>query len=573
MVRFFRTSILNLRRLAAEPLLLIVVAAIFASLFIFIVLPMWRVLVACFVADGHISFGALASVLTKSYNIVPFLHSITLGFWVALLGTAVGYIFAFSLTRIRMPAAPFFRIVATFPIISPPFVVSMSAILLLGRNGTLTHLIDKYLGINLYALGFDIFGLGGLILVETLAYFPTAFLLLIGVLNAIDPALEEAALDLGASRWRVFRTVTFPLSLPGIAASFLLIFIESLADFGNPMILSGRYNVLPTQAYLLITGALHDFAGGSLLAIMLLVPSLIAFFIQKYYLERRSFVTVTGKPAAGRIKEMPGYTRATLFFTCCLFVGVIFIFYGMIIYGSFTRQWGADSTLTFSNYRELFERGSEYLTYIKASLLLSAVATPLTGIFGMIVAYLVVRRQFPGRGALELISMLTFALPGTIVGIGYILAFNQPPLMLQGTAAIIVLMLLFRNAPVGIQAGVASLRQIDRSIEEASLDLGASSIATFFRITLPLIASAFFAGLAYSFVKSMTAVSAVIFVASGKWTLITIAILDAVEGSDYSQAAALSIVLILFVLAALGVLQLLVGRLGRGGLVRTGATA
>lgn len=562
----FRQSVLDVRRMAGEPALLVTVGLIFTALAIFILFPLFRVLETCMMEEGRFIGGTFVDTITRPYNIVPFLHSVTLGFWVAVLGTAIGYLFAFSITRTSLPGAGFFRVMATFPIISPPFVVSMAAILMLGRNGVITNLLFNTVGLDLYGMGFDIFGLGGLVLVETLAYFPTAFLLLLGVLNAIDPTLEEAALDLGASRLRVFFTVTLPLSLPGIAASMLLLFIESLADFGNPMILSGRYNVLPTQAYILITGALHDYAGGSTLAIMLLLPSLIAFFFQKFYLERRSFVTVTGKPASGRAKEFPLITRLSLFTGCTAVVGVIALFYGTIVYGSFTKQWGADHTLTFANYRELFEMGSEYLTYIKASLILSGIATPLTGLFGMIVAYLVVRKRFPGRNMMEITSMLTFAVPGTIVGIGYILAFNEPPLMLHGTAAIIILLFLFRNAPVGIRAGIASLQQIDRAIEEASLDLGASSMATFMKVTLPLIASAFFAGLAYSFVKCMTQISAVIFVASGKWTLITIAILDAVESSDYSQAAALSIVLIVFVLIALGIMQVLVGWMNRRGL-------
>lgn len=563
MIGRLRASVLDTRRLAAEPALLAVVIAVFALLGVFIVFPLWRVLEACFTAAGRFDASGFTETITRPYNIVPFLHSVTLGFWVAVLGTAVGYLFAFSITRTKMPGAGFFRVMATFPIISPPFVVAMAAILMLGRNGIITNAAYKTAGVDIYGMGFNIFGLGGLVLVETLAYFPTAFLLLVGVLNAIDGSIEEAAMDLGASRFRVFLTVTLPLSLPGIAASMLLLFIESLADFGNPMILSGRYNVLPTQAYILITGALQDYAGGATLALMLLLPSLIAFFFQKYYLERKSFVTVTGKPAAGRTKEFSFGVRAALLGGCSLITISTFVFYGMVMYGSFTKQWGADHTLTFTNYRELFERGSEYLSYINASLILAVVSTPLTGLFGMIVAFLVVRKRFPGRNAMELTSMLTFAVPGTIVGIGYILAFNEPPLMLHGTAAIIVLLFLFRNAPVGIRAGIAALQQIDKSIEEASLDLGASSAATFTKITLPLIAPAFFAGLAYSFVRCMTQISAVIFVASGKWTLITIAILDAVESSDYSQAAALSIVLILIVLVALGFMQALVGLMNR----------
>jgi iron(III) transport system permease protein len=189
----------------------------------------------------------------------------------------------------------------------------------------------------------------------------------------------------------------------------------------------------------------------------------------------------------------------------------------------------------------------------------------------MFIAFLVVRKRFIGRGVMEFISMLTFAVPGTVVGIGYILAFNQKsnlfPFILTGTAWIIVLLLIFRNMPVGIRSGIAALQQIDPAIEEASTDLGADSSTTFRKVTLPMIAPAFFSGLVFGFVKAMTAISAVIFVVSGKWNLITVAILGFVDNSRYASAAAMSLLLIVIVLIAMGIIQLVVNRIGRG--VRT----
>ena len=592
MLRWFKNTILDLRRLAGEPLLLAGVILMFAVLGLFILYPLYCVLRECFMVDGRFSPGVFGAVVLKPYNWQPFAHSVVLGFWVAVIGTAVGYLFAYSITRIRMPGAGFFRVVATFPIISPPFVVAMAAILILGKNGLVTNWLLA-LGVDIYGMGFELYGLFGLVLVEALSYFPTAFLLLAGALNAIDNSLEEAAMDLGASRWRVFRTVTLPLSLPGVAASMLLLFIESLADFGSPMILSGRYNVLPTQAYLLITGALNDLRGGALLALLLLLPSLSAFLFQKYWLEKKSFVTVTGKPVGGTIKEVGAPVRLAFMGACLCVTAVIFALYGMILAGSFTQKWGVNWTFTLDNYMQLFTSGSDYFRYIVTSVILSACATPITGVMGMAIAYLVVRKKFIGRGFMEFTSMLTFAVPGTVVGIGYVLAFNAgalpdalawldarvmapldaglravlgpggPRLGVDATALLIVILFVFRNAPVGIRAGIASMQQIDKAIEEASFDLGASSFTTFRKITLPIISSAFFTGLAYSFVKCMTAISAVIFLVKGDWNLITIAILDAVESSEYSQAAALSVALIGIVLAALGLIQLMVGAMGK----------
>ena len=548
----------ELRRLYNEPLLLISIIAIFYFLLVFVAYPIFEVVKTSLIVDGRFDLSNYAAIFSKRYYFQPFINSIILGVCTAFAGTLLGYAFAYAITRTPIPFKRFFRLTATFPIISPPFVVALAAILLFGRSGSLTPYVEMIIG------EYSIYGLGGLVLVETIAYGPIAFLVLHGVLQAIDPALEEAAMDLGASRVRVFFTVTLPLSVPGIASAWLLVFIESMADFGNPMVISGDFRVLSVQAFLQITG-MYDISRGSTLAILLLAPTLTAFFIQKYWVSRRSYVTVTGQPTGATIKGVEWYIKLPAYGTCILFSGMIFLFYGMVVYGSFQKLWGVDSTLTFNNYIEMFEVGKDYII---DSLTLSTLATPITGLLGMFIAFLVIRKHFIGRGVMEFVSMLTFAVPGTVVGIGYILAFNQRtlifPFILTGTAWIIVTLLIFRNMPVGIRSGIAALQQIDASIEDASTDLGADSNTTFRKITLPMIAPAFFSGLAFSFVKAMTAISAIIFVVSGRWNLITVAVLGFVDNSQYAEAAAMSLLLIAIVLVALGIIQALVSRVGKG---------
>ncbi|MDD5497746.1 MAG: ABC transporter permease subunit, partial [Atribacterota bacterium] len=334
--------------------------------------------------------------------------------------------------------------------------------------------------------------------------------------------------------------------------------------FGNPMVISGDFRVLSVQAYLQITG-MYDLPRGSTLAMLLLIPTATAFFLQKYWVSRKSYVTVTGKPTGATIKNLDWYIKLPVYGVCLLYTGIVLLFYGTIVYGSFQTLWGVNPTLTLKNYVEMLEVGKDYLF---DSVFLSSIATPITGILGMFIAYLIIRKKFIGRGLMEFISMLTFAVPGTVVGIGYILAFNQKsilfPFILTGTALIIIILLIFRDMPVGIRSGIAALQQIDPAIEEASTDLGADSNTTFRKITLPMIAPAFFSGLAYGFVKAMTAISAVIFVVSGKWNLITIAILGFVDNTQYARAAAMSIILIIIILIALGVIQFLVNRIGKG---------
>jgi iron(III) transport system permease protein len=548
----------NLRLIWKEPLLFMSIAGIFYFLLVFVIYPLLKVIATSLMVDGAFSFENYLAVFSAHYYIRPFLNSMVLGILTATIGTFVGFVFAYGITRTPMPGKRFFRLTATFPIISPPFVVALSAILLFGRAGSLTPVLSAVFG------EYSIYGLGGLVLVETIAYAPTAFLVLVGILQAIDPALEEASMDLGATRGTVFRTVTLPLATPGIAGAWLLVFIQSIADFGNPMVISGNYQVLSVQAFLQITG-MYDLNRGSTLAVLLLLPTLLAFYLQKYWVSRKSYVTVTGKPTSATIKNLEWYIKLPVYLLCYFFSFLVFLFYGMIVYGSFQRLWGVDATLTLRNYVQMFEVGKDYII---DSLTLSTLATPITGLLGMFLAFLIIRKKFLGRGLMEFVSMLTFAVPGTVVGIGYILAFNQKswffPVTLTGTAGIIVLLLVFRNMPVGIRSGIAALQQIDPAIEEASTDLGAGSGLTFRKITLPMIAPAFFSGLVYSFVKAMTAISAIIFVVSGRWNLITVAILGFVDNSQYAQAAAMSILLIFIVLIALGVIQLVVNRVGRG---------
>jgi iron(III) transport system permease protein len=548
----------NWRLIWKEPLLLVFIIAIFYFLLVFVAFPLYMVFKASLIVDKQFDLSNYLAIFSKRYYFQPFINSMILGILAATAGTVLGFVFAYAITRTPLPFKRFFRMTATFPIISPPFIVSLAAILLFGRAGSLTPFLNRMIG------EYSIYGLGGLVLVETIAYGPIAFLVLYGVLQAIDPALEEAAMDLGASRARVFATVTLPLAVPGIASAWLLVFIESMADFGNPMVLSGNFRVLSVQAFLQITG-MYDISRGATLAILLLIPTVTAFFLQKYWVARKSYVTVTGQPTAASIKRLEWYIKLPTYAGCFLFTGIVFLFYGMVIWGSFQKLWGVDATLTFHNYIEMFEVGKDYII---DSLSLSTLATPITGILGMFIAFLVIRKKFMGRGVMEFVSMLTFAVPGTVVGIGYILAFNQSsalfPFVLTGTAWIITTLLIFRNMPVGIRSGIAALQQIDPSIEEASADLGADSNRTFRKITLPMIAPAFFSGLAFSFVKAMTAISAIIFVVSGKWNLITVAILGFVDNSQYAQAAAMSLLLIVIVLIALSVIQLVVGRIGKG---------
>jgi len=390
-----------------------------------------------------------------------------------------------------------------------------------------------------------------------------AYITLRGVLESISPTLEDAALDLGGTRSKVFRRVTLPLAFPGIASAMLVLFVETLADFGNPLILAGsQFPILSVQAYLQITG-MYDLPKGSALALILLVPSISIFFLQKYWVSKKRYVTITGKPTSSTLKLVSPAVKWLLFAVCLFFALTIIMIYIAILWGAFAKVWGSDNTLTLYHFKYVFGVGFKA---VKDTLIIAGISTPIAGILGMVIAFLVVRKEFPFKHFMEASSMLSFAVPGTVIGIGYILAFNSRPFLLTGTLLILLLNFIFRYIPVGIQSGVAILRQVDPSIEEAAIDLGADSRSTFRKVTLPLMVPAFFSGLIFSFVRAMTAISAVIFLVSSSWNLMTVQIMSQVESGRLGAAAAFSVILVLIILVAImiirAVLTLRYGRFG-----------
>ncbi|NCC96259.1 MAG: iron ABC transporter permease, partial [Synergistales bacterium] len=377
-----------------------------------------------------------------------------------------------------------------------------------------------------------------------------------GILESIDSTLEDAAMDLSANKWTTFSTVTLPLAMPGILSAWLLVFTNSLADFANPLILSGSFRVLSVEAYMEVTG-MNRLDTGAALSIMLLLPTLSAFLVQRFWVSRRSFVTVTGKPS-GRLTELTSRpVKVALVTAMVLIVAFLLSLYGTIVAGCFVKNWGIDYSFSLENIVEAFQRGRAALI---DTTMLAAMATPVAGIISMIAALILVRRKFPGKRFLEALIMTPFALPGTLVGISYILAFNKAPIILVGTAAIIVINYVVRELPVGVEGGVASLRQIDPSIEEAAQDLGADSPTVFRTVVLPLIRPAFISSLSYTFVRAMTAVSAVIFLISARWYHLTVLIYNFSENLRFGLASVLATTLIVIVLGTFGLMRLLVRR-------------
>jgi iron(III) transport system permease protein len=608
----------------------------------------------------------------------------------------------------------------------------------------------------------DIYGMDGLVFVQTITFFSVSYLIIRAMMERLNPAMEEAAHSLGASKLHIFRTITLPLLIPGLAASFLLLFVESLADLGNPLLISGNVNVLSVQIFLAIAGE-FDYQKASTLAVVLLIPTLIVFIVQRYYVSRRSYVSVTGKPAGGQILVKEPVTRWTFISITYAVLALILLLYISIVVGSFSKVWGIDYTPTLAHWKMMLNRGNEA---IMDTTFLSIVATPIAVILGLMIAFLVVRKSFSGKDTLDFGSNLGAAMPGTILGIGFILAFvtsswilvwtlyiamalfltralfkrrllawavlviaslpalllfgqqllsksplsenalkfvpdglewvltwfgaNRPnvdgmmyllgalylllaayfylkrrdkrsgwllagmgfylmmaniivyvarpianlsrqidssfwsdavfqlsdyiqvffqvpqtilmipyvflgtilvmksngrerttlaivflglggvltftgePLAMVGTAFIILFAFAVRSLPASARSGVASLQQIDPAIDEASNSLGADAQYTFRKVTLPLVTPALLAGLIFAFTRHMTSLSAIIFLVSPRWRIVTASILSEWEQGGVSLAAAYATVIIVLVLVGIGIMYIITHRVLRG---------
>jgi iron(III) transport system permease protein len=543
---------------------------------LFTLYPVLRVFLRAFVdRDGNPSWAAFTARLLSSKvwgagSVVW--NTLELGLMTATSATALALAFALIVTRTRLPGRRAAGIVALLPMITPPFVIGLALIMLFGRAGAVNAMLEWALDIRPTRW---VYGLPGVWLAQTLALAPVAYLVLVGVAEGISPSFEEAAQTLRASAARTFATVTLPLMLPGLVNAFLIVFIESLADFGNPLLLGGNLEVLSVAIYFAIVGVQQDPGRAAILGIILLALSLTLFVIQRRLLARRGFVTVSGKGDSTLRLPLPRAVSAAAVALALPWLALAVVVYAMIFAGGFFEKWGLNHALTLRHYATAF--GVEFAdggivwtggawSSFRTTLTIAVVSAPLTAGFGLLVAYLLDRQRFVGKRAFEFVTMLTFALPGTVVGIGYILAFNAPPIDLAYTGLILVACFVFRDMTTSLRAGLASLAQIDPSLDEASASLRAGTLRTLRRVVLPLVRPAIVAALGYSFISAMTSISAVIFLTSPRFDMATVNIVGRAEVGEYGYASAYASVLIVLMLTAVLVVRALVGR--RRGLAR-----
>ena len=546
---------LERKKLRSDPVLMGMIIVLLIFLTLFILYPLFVLLIDSIYTDGKVTLSVFQRVLSMQRFRTAFTNTVKLGLITGFLSTVIGLLFAYVDVYVKIKnrlVRKLFQVVSLLPVVSPPFVLSLSTIMLFGRSGIVTRML-------LHIYDSNVYGLKGIVVVQTLTFFPVCYMMLKGLLKNIDPSLEEAARDIGASRMKVFTTVTLPLLLPGLGNAFLVTFIESVADFANPMLIGGDYDTLATTIYLQVTGS-YDSTGAAAMSVVLLSLTLVLFFVQKYYLEKKTAATLTGKAARARVLiDDKGVTRP-LTLLCTLVALFVILMYIMIPFGALFKLWGRDYSLTTKWFDYLFKYSG--VKAFKDSFLLSIIAAPITALMSMVISYMVVKKKFKSKAFIEFVSMLAMAVPGTVLGIGYIRGYAnglfQSGIMsgLYGTGLILVIVFIIRSLPVGTRSGISALRQIDSSIEESAYDLGAGSGKVFTTVTLPLIKDSFFSGLVTSFVRSITAISAIILLVTPQFLLITCQINEFAEKGYYGVACAYATILIIIVYASVLIMNL-----------------
>jgi iron(III) transport system permease protein len=538
----------------------VVAALVVAVLFLLLGIPVAKLVGAAFSERG---WAAMTSVFTRNSDIL--LNSIVLGLLVGVVGTAVGFVCAYAQVFLTFRGKKALHWLTLLPTISPPFAAATAIITLFGKRGIVSY--------QLFGLEIDVYGLPGLVIVLAMTFAPVAYMNIKGMFENLDPSLFEAAATLGSSPVRTLFTVTIPMVTPALLASFLVLFVEGIADLANPLVLGGDFRVLASQIYFAVAGS-GDIAGAAGVALVLLLPALTVFAVQKYWAGKKSVVTVTGKPT-GALKPV---TAKSITIPIGVLAGawvlLIALTYATIVVGGFVSILGVNNTPTLAHYEFVQRLGSDAMV---TTLLMTLAAAPAAALLALAIAWLVVRHlNITGR-LLDFVGMLGSAIPGTVLGLGFALAYSGPtwlfgvpvlPALAGGLAVgggvfAIVMVYVARGVPTGQQASIAGLRQINPQVEEAATSLGAGPVQTFAKVTVPLISSAVITAITYAITKSMTTITAIIFITTPQTKVMTSQILDEVDAGRFGNAFAYCTVLILMVLVILGAASLLLQQLNR----------
>ncbi|HLR58991.1 MAG TPA: iron ABC transporter permease [Pseudogracilibacillus sp.] len=532
------------KRFWAEPLFAMAAIVVAVLLFIFILLPLLAVLLRSFGIGGDgFTFEHYQQFFQRSSYYKSLLNSIMVGIVSTSIIIGISIPFALYVTRTTSAISKVYRGLSLLPMVAPPFIFSLSLIILFGRRGVITEVINDIFGVQ-----FSIYGFWGVVIAQVLSLFPVAFMMIEGSMRSMNPNLEYASMDLGASQTQTMFKVTLPLASTGILKAGLLVFVMALADFSNPIIIGGETSFLASDAYLLVTGK-QNLEMAAVLGVFLIIPSIIVFLFQTYYVKDTDVTSIDSSSGAGNLSLNKPLKAVTFGISTlmALFITVMFL---MVVLGAFVKIIGINNTLTFDHFSD-----PSGWNFIYTSVIVSFLGALLASFLGLLQGYLTVRKNIPAKKLLEFTALFGVAVPGTVIGIGYVLIFNGPPLFLTGTVLLLVMNMTFRKIGVGLEAVISKLNQIDISMEEASADLGAGPVRTLRKVVLPILSPAFVSGFVYAFMTSMVSVSSVIFLISPGTNLAATYILNLASQASVGRASAMSVILIVVVLICMTILK------------------
>lgn len=539
------------KRFWSEPGFAILTLILAVSILFFIVVPVMAVLLKSFgIGSEQMTMAHYKEFFSSSTYLNALRNSVTSSVMTTILVTILSVIVALYVTRTRGFLSKFYGGVSLLPLVTPPFIFSLSLIILFGRNGLITQVLNDWFGWE-----FSIYGFWGVVFSQVIGYFPMGYMLVESTLRNMNPSLEHASRDLGSNQWRTLRKVTLPLAKSGIIKAALLVFVMAMADFSNPLIIGGKEAFLASETYLAVVG-IHNMELAAVMGVFLIVPSLIIFIFQTYFLKDTNLETISGE-SGGSNAPLSKSVKTVVTTISTLFIVFILGMFAMVVLGAFVKIIGINNTFTLDHFTEINDWSS-----LKTSIIVSLIAAVFAAIIGLLQGYLFARKPIPGKKILEFLTLFGLAVPGTVMGIGYVLIFNGSPFFLTGTVTLLVLNMTFRKIGVGMENSISKMHQIDSTMEEASSDLGAGPYRTFLKIVAPLLTPSFVAGFVYTFMTAMVSISSVVFLISPGTNLVAVEILNMAEQAKIGMASAMSFVLIVIVLFCLGILKFLEKKLG-----------
>lgn len=522
-------------------------AAVILSMLFFLVYPFSTLITRSFFSkntDG-LTLNNYASFFSKKYYLDALKNTLSISFISSFACLLVGAPMAYLMTRFNIWGKKVIYVCIILALMSPPFLGAYSWILLFGRAGFITSLLAA-IGIKAPT----IYGMGGIILVFTLHLFPYVYLYVAGALSSIDSSLEEAGENLGSSKLRRLFTVTLPVVMPSILAGAVMVFMTSLADFGTPMLLGeGKTRVLSVlvyDAYMSEIGGNANMA--SALSVIAVITSLSVLLLQKFYVARKNYAMTSLRPP--KVIVLHGWKRflVTLPVVLVAFMGLLpqlTVVVSSFIQTDFTGFIGG---FTLDNYQKILSR---LATNITNTYYFSAVAIVFIVIFGMLISYILVRKRGKIASAMDLLVMFPYVIPGSVLGVCLIVAFNRQPIVLTGTAAIMIISYVVRKLPYTVRSGSAFLYQMDASVEEASISLGVSPMKTFFTVIARLMLPGILSGAILSWITCINELSSSIMLYGGRTSTISVAIYQEVMRMSDGTAAALASILTLTTVASM----------------------